>query len=389
RRHSQPVYLELPRALVFEPCEPVSPQSTPPPDPAAVAACVDEILERLQQASTPALLVGVEIRRYNLEAKVAALARKLGLPVVTTFMGRGLLADSDSPLLGTYMGVAGKPELTRLVETSDALVLLGVILSDTNFGISEKQINRQTSIQIREGAVSMGYHLYPNMPLVDLIDALLARVKDRPNQDPGPKPLYPRGLAADDQPLTPTDIATAVNDLFDRHGRMPMASDMGDCFFTALEIENTALVAPGYYATMGFGVPAGLGVQAATGQRPLILVGDGAFQMTGWELGNCRRYGWNPIVLLFNNKSWEMLRVFQPESGFNDLDDWRFAEMAVGLGGHGQRVTTRRELQAALETAIAQPDRFHLIEMMIPRGAVSTTLAQFVSGIRQLRASQK
>ena len=65
---------------------------------------------------------------------------------------------------------------------------------------------------------------------------------------------------------------------------------------------------------MGFGVPAGLGVQAATGERPLILVGDGAFQMTGWELGNCRRYGWDPIVLVFNNASWEMLRTFQPES---------------------------------------------------------------------------
>jgi indolepyruvate decarboxylase len=40
---------------------------------------------------------------------------------------------------------------------------------------------------------------------------------------------------------------------------------MGDCLFTAMEIEHTALVAPGYYATMGFGVPAGLGLQAATG----------------------------------------------------------------------------------------------------------------------------
>jgi indolepyruvate decarboxylase len=89
---------------------------------------------------------------------------------------------------------------------------------------------------------------------------------------------------------------------------------MGDCLFTAMDIEHTALVAPGYYATMGFGVPAGLGLQAATNERPLILVGDGAFQMTGWELGNCRRYGWDPIVLVFNNASWEMLRTFQPES---------------------------------------------------------------------------
>ena len=60
--------------------------------------------------------------------------------------------------------------------------------------------------------------------------------------------------------------------------------------------------------------------------------------MTGWELGNCRRNGWDPIVLVFNNRSWEMLRAFQPDSAFNDLDDWHFAELADGLGGAGQRV---------------------------------------------------
>jgi len=144
---------------------------------------------------------------------------------------------------------------------------------------------------------------------------------------------------------------------------MPMTADTGDCLFTAMEIENTVLAAPrGYYAGMGFGVPGGIGVAAATGRRPLILVGDGAMQMTGWELGNCRRYGLDPIVVLFNNASWEMLRAFQPESHFNDLDDWNYAAIAPSLGGHGERVTTRRELKNALERAAAKSPRCFLWE---------------------------
>jgi indolepyruvate decarboxylase len=138
---------------------------------------------------------------------------------------------------------------------------------------------------------------------------------------------------------------------------------------------------------MGFGVPAGLGVQAATGRRPVILVGDGAFQMTGWELGNCRRYGWDPIVIVMNNCSWEMLRVFQPESRFNTLDDWQFARLAAPLGGDGQRVTTRRELAAALERAVAQRGRFQLIEAMIPAGSVSPTLEGFVAALKRRTAA--
>ena len=280
--------------------------------------------------------------------------------------------------------MAGRPEITDLVEHSDALLLLGVIISDTNFGVSSRQIDLRKTIQALDQRVSLGYHTYADIPLGALVDALLAWVGTVAAATAFAPPRYPRGLCADDAPISPDDIALAINDLMDTHGRMPIAADMGDCLFTAMDIEQTALVAPGYYATMGFGVPAGLGLQAASGERPLILVGDGAFQMTGWELGNCGRYGWDPIVIVLNNASWEMLRTFQPESRFNNLDDWRFAAMADGLGGDGARVSTRAELKAALARAVATRGRFQLIEAMIPRGVLSDTLSRFVAGVRRL-----
>jgi indolepyruvate decarboxylase len=135
---------------------------------------------------------------------------------------------------------------------------------------------------------------------------------------------------------------------------------------------------------MGFGVPAGIGIQASSGERPLILVGDGAFQMTGWELGNCRRAGWDPIVVVFNNASWEMLRTFQPETGYNDLDEWNFAAIAEVLGGVGHRVRSRRELAAALEVAATTRGSFQLVEVMLARGAISPALQRFVTGIKRL-----
>ncbi|MBL8443029.1 MAG: indolepyruvate/phenylpyruvate decarboxylase, partial [Zoogloeaceae bacterium] len=88
-----------------------------------------------------------------------------------------------------------------------------------------------------------------------------------------------------------------------------------------------------------------------------------------------------------NNASWEMLRTFQPESAFNNLDDWGFATMAKGLGGDGVRVSTRAELKAALELAVATRGKFQLIEAMVPRGVLSDTLSRFVAGVKRL--SQK
>ena len=383
---SRPVYIELPRDQVFVECAPVIAEPEFTFDEDALCACADEIMEQLRGASNPFMLVGVEIRRYALEAKVAELARRLALPVATSFMGRGLLAGEDAPLMGTYMGVAGDESLTGAVENSDALLLLGVILSDTNFGVSQRQLDLKKTIIAIDGQVSKGYHQYANIPITSLIDALIERATAPVGSArTGVSVQYPDKLVADDEPITPTDIARAVNDAMAEHGLMPIASDVGDCLFTALDMANTELVAPGYYATMGFGIPAGIGIQAATQRRPLILVGDGAFQMTGWELGNCRRYGWDPIVLLFNNCSWEMLRTFQPESTFNDLDDWEYAQLATALGGDGIRVNTRKELQNALAIAMATRGKFQLIEIMLDRGVLSSTLQRFAAGVKRLQ----
>jgi indolepyruvate decarboxylase len=327
-------------------------------------------------------MVGIEVRRYRLEEKVAELTRRLGIPVVTSLMGRGLLAHADAPLLGTYMGVAGDPKLTQLVEQSDGLFLLGEVLSDLSFAPADHRFELRRTLRAWEGEVTLGYHVYPAVPLAALVDALLERTEPTSRSFVHARPVYPRGLPSDAAPISPTDVAAGVNDLMAAHGKMPIAADWGDAFFTAMDIEHTELVAPGYYGTMGFGVPGGLGVQAAMGRRALVLVGDGAFQMTGWELGNCRRHGWDPIVVVFNNASWETLRVLQPGSRLGELDAWRFADMAAGMGGDGVRVETRAELKAALERAVQTRGRFQLVEAMIPRGVLSRTLSRFVEAVR-------
>lgn len=375
---SRPVYIEFPRDLVNRPCEPVPMLESSVAVPEALTACATEILARLAQARQPVILAGVEVRRYGLEDKVAELSRRLRLPVATSFMGRGLFSHSDCPLIGSYIGMAGDPAVCETVEGADQLLMLGVIVCDSNFGVSAKRLDIRHTINASDREVKVGYHLYQALPLAELVDELLRQTADNTHHATPVKPDYPRGLEADDAAIVPTDIARAVNDLFDRYGSLPIASDIGDCLFTAMDMDNTRLVAPGYYATMGFGVPAGLGLQAATGQRPIILVGDGAFQMTGWELGNCRRYGWDPIVLLFNNSCWGMLATFQPESRFNQLDDWRFAELCRPLGGDGVRVRNRAELRAALEQAANTRGRFQLIEIMLAPDARSATLQQFI-----------
>lgn len=162
------------------------------------------------------MMLGVEVRRFRLEAPVAELARKLGIPVVTSFMGHGLLSAKDSPLVGAYLGTAGDPGITHLVEESDCLLLLGVTPCDTNFGVSEHAIPPRATVLAHNLSVGVGHHRYPDVPLAALVEGLLARL--------------------------------AINDAFARHEALPLAADMGDCMFAAFNIGHSELVAPGYYA---------------------------------------------------------------------------------------------------------------------------------------------
>ncbi len=117
-----------------------------------------EILACLAAARQPVLMVSVEVRRYGLEGAVAELATNLCIPIVTSFMGCGLLAESATPPLGTYLGVAGSPEITDLVENADALFVLGVIPFDTNFGVSRRQIDLRHTIHANDREVTLGHH---------------------------------------------------------------------------------------------------------------------------------------------------------------------------------------------------------------------------------------
>jgi indolepyruvate decarboxylase len=383
KRLSLPVYFELPRDMAQVPCAPVAPALPRASDEDAVAECAAEIATLVRSAKRPVVMIGVEVRRFGLEAEVADLARRAKIPVVTSFMGRGVAATHGINSLGSYLGLAGDPEIAELVEQSDALILLGVILCDTNLGLPAHRLDLRHVVHAFGGAVRIGHHVYSDIALKDLVHALFRHAPETraPLAAPYRETDFPVDASGSDARPSPSDVAVAVNDLFARHGPMPVACDVGDSLFVSLELDSTDLVAQAYYASMGFAVPAALGIQAATGKRPLVLVGDGAFQMTGWELGNCRRYGFDPIVVVLNNQSWEMLRLFSPDSHFNTLGDWHFADIAKSLGGDGVRVRSRRELSEALDQAWRRQGTFQLIEVMLEPGAASGTLQKFVSAL--------
>ncbi|MGN6719745.1 MAG: thiamine pyrophosphate-dependent enzyme [Candidatus Binatia bacterium] len=100
-----------------------------------------------------------------------------------------------------------------------------------------------------------------------------------------------------------------------------------------------------------FAIPGALGAQTGTGLRPLVLTGDGGFQMTGVEIIHALRHGCNPMVVLVNNSGWRIFRPVVKQQELLALPSLRYSDLAMLRGGSGIRVQTVAELRRALENA--------------------------------------
>lgn len=384
RLYSLPVYLEVPRDMVDREIA-LSPlqRLEVPASPGAVAEAAGEILRNLAAAERPVMVVGVEVHRQRLAPRLVRLAERLGLNVVSTFMGRGTFPDDHPQYAGVYLGPASPPGVRELVEESDFLLMLGALVTDTNMGVRITAIDPRRLALAVSRCVEIGYHRYESVPLEDLVEHLLAAPGSRSRDDHVHRSERPPFMRADDEP-SPGPIRVAsmiaeINRFFAERGELPLVTDTGDCLFCSHEIDTQNVLASAYYATMGFGVPAALGFEATTGVRPLVLVGDGGFQMTGQELIHAVRWGVKPIVVLMNNGSWEMLQSFLP-TGYNRLPDGRYAEVARLWEHAAWRVATAADFRRALHAALEE-DRPALIEVLLEPGDISDTLYTFTRNV--------
>ena len=378
---SRPVYIELPRDMAQAECAlpdgadgtamPACPQNMQ-------KACLDDLSDRLKNAQSPALLAGARVRRFGLEEAVYDLACKWQVPLLNSFMGKGLFAGKDWPYAGSYLGLAGCDARRRLIEESDLLIMLGVIPCDTNWGVSGRRIDEKKAVLVTETSTTVCGRDYPGVTLRHLVPLLKGIPFDKEHAQrvflpqPAPHVFTPgANIKADDlAPLIARGLAAAPR-------KHPLVCDIGDCLFMAMALEGLPVLASGYYATMGFGVPAGLGLCAATGQRPVILTGDGGFQMTGWEIINCQRYGWDPVIIVLNNASWEMLRSFGSDARYSGIASASYAQLANDLGGAGVTVTTPQAFGQAFEHALETRGKFQLIEVILDKGDCTSTMKRF------------
>jgi indolepyruvate decarboxylase len=390
-RYKRPVYIEIPRDMVHVK-PPVAPRYESPvtvSDMRALREAVDETVRRIETAKQPVIILGVEIHRFGLEEEAVKLAEASGIPMAATMLGKGVVTETHPLYMGLYSGAIGREEITKYVEGSDCVLMLGTFMTDINLGIYTAELDMSDCILVTSEQLRIRHHHYHDVTLQDFLKALAAR-KPRPKLTP---PTAPTEFWKEPFTLRPADRIT-ISRMIDRldeqlDGDTVVIADVGDALFASTELTTrgqTEFLSPAYYTSMGFAVPAALGVHLGKpGSRAVAIVGDGAFQMTGMELSSLVRYKFPTVVIVLDNGGYGTERLLHPgDWEFNSIHPWQYSKLPeVFGGGKGYRVRTEGEFDAALTAAWKDTTGPSILQVEIDESDCSPALRRLAERMSQ------
>ena len=393
--HKLPVYIELPVDMAHVPCRPPRPVSHSRQrisDPESLEECVEEAARILDAAANPVVLAGVELLRFGLGPAALNLVEAVEIPFSTMLSSKCVLPEMHPQFIGIYQGSWSREAVKRQVESSDCLLSLGVWITDLDTGLFSMNFDNRRIIDAGDGDVRIGRHFYHDVQLGDFIRALAKKAKTRLYMNSHPEETRrPRGLFVPekDRILSASRFYECVNSFLDDH--MVLLAEPGDAFCAAPEFhieEAENFIVQAYYTSIGFCTPAALGVaMASPKKRPVILTGDGAFQMTAQELSTLIRQRCPAVVILINNDGYLIERVLHEDGLYNDIQMWNYASLPAAFGGTdhviGIRADNEEDLAQAFLTAAAEKSKLVFIEARLPNRDCSEGLTRLGESFRR------
>jgi indolepyruvate decarboxylase len=406
-RFKRPIYIELPRDIVYTSIigqyrHPLDIGQSEKSDPNALREAIIEARNMIGEAKRPVIIAGEEIHRFELQDKLLAFINNTQIPVAATILSKSVISELHPLFIGIYEGAVGQEKARQYIESSDCLIILGATLSDMTLGMFTAQIDQKSIIYVSAEKLSVMYHHYDNIDIRDFFDALIdAHIARKEFNMNNSSSSFSSSITANtDAPLTITSKTVpkstdgkkkiTVKYVFEYLNScltddMIVLADVGDALFAGADLiihGNTKFLSPAYYASLGFAVPASIGVQLADRTlRPLVIVGDGAFQMTGMELSTAIRYDLNPIVVVLNNGIY-LTEQLMLEGDFNNLQPWKYSNIPQVIGGgRGFHIETEDQFNNAISEALNFRNTFSILDVHLERNDRSPALDRLTKNI--------
>ena len=386
-RRPRPIELEIPTDLLGTIADVEMLTARQPDIPQGDPNKVEQALQMLLKAKRPAILVGEEVQQLGGTQQIVELAEKIGAAVVTADGAKGAFPEDHAQSLGQIMGnrIWGKNPVQEWLGTCDLVVVLGSIMPQrSTAGIGLKLPKDIVHVLLDGEAIGKNYDA--TVPIVANSQAVVQqwlRVIGGQNVHKGS--AFQDDITAIRGNIRQTLEETWGNELrvFEtirsvtpRNTIFSLDPTVGASRATrCLEIfEPRTYMHPHGWLGLGFAFPAAVGAKVGKPDNPVVCVtGDGGFQYNFQELATCAQYGIHPVVLMFNDNAWGVLKGFQGDRFGearrfgSDLVNPDFVKIFESYGFEGTKVTDVKQLGKALENAITS-GKTHLVEVQTPDG---------------------
>lgn len=385
--YKQPIYIELPRDIAEKPLRyDVYRQGTPgmgDTDKETLQEALDETLTWLKSAKNPMILAGVQITRFNIEDQLVRFAERHKIPMAVTLLSKSTIDETHPLFAGVYSGpFTTQDRLREMVDESDCLLIFGEMLTDMTLGFQSPKFTKRQTVSCSVEGLKIKNHNYSQVNFVDFCNSLFKSELDKKWDISIPqKQGCGQFLPESDTKITTRRLFEKIENIISK--KTAIVADIGECLFSSSELEVSVrnFLSPAFYCSMGCAIPGALGLQLARPDvRPIVLVGDGAFQMSVSEISTILDYKLNPIIFVLNNKGYTTER-FILDGKFNDVRNWNYHKVTDMMnGGVGVIVETEDELNAAVDAAIKSKD-LHLINVVVEKDDISPVLRRVVDGL--------
>lgn len=372
----RPVYISLPADVIH--LKIPKPQKRlnldyPISDPEAVNEGVQAIAFLLQKAKGPVILADLCALRHSMQALLIKLLDTTGIPFATMNLGKGIINESHPQYLGIYNGALSCHGVQARVENSDCILSFGTLLSDFNTGGFTAQLKASSTIEIHSDQVQIKHAVYKNIYFNAVLPALIKQLCEyHYSGEKVQRNAVPVPTKAQNQPITQAWLWPRIGQFWQENSIV--IADIGSPIFGTLPIrlpDNISYISQPVWSSIGYSVGALLGTCFADPKRrSLLLVGDGAFQLTAQEISTILRHNLNPIIFLINNDGYTIERAIHgADMPYNDIQMWNYSELPLIFGKNVWtiKVNTQVDLEAALRETESINDKAVFIEIMVEK----------------------
>ncbi|EBV1485714.1 alpha-keto acid decarboxylase family protein [Salmonella enterica subsp. enterica serovar Hvittingfoss] len=318
-----------------------------------------------------ALLADFLAGRFGLRPLLQRWMAETPIAHATLLMGKGLFDEQHPNFVGTYSAGASSKEVRQAIEDADRVICVGTRFVDTLTAGFTQQLPAERTLEIQPYASRIGETWF-NLPMTQAVSTLRELCLECAFAPP-PARSAGQPVRIDKGELTQESFWQTLQQYL-KPGDIVLV-DQGTAAFGAAALslpDGAEVVVQPLWGSIGYSLPAAFGAQTACPDRRVILIiGDGAAQLTIQEMGSMLRDGQAPVILLLNNDGYTVERAIHGAAQrYNDIASWNWTQIPPALNAAQQaecwRVTQAIQLAEVLER-LARPQRLSFIEVMLPK----------------------